>query len=207
MRVNSLSQDRLTSRETQSLQEALNADYRTVNLRLREGEYQFVLASAIATFQLELNFPNVKELIERLYGKEKMESIEFRRKIQTVLKKMEKSNITTILPKKKPWELQRYGLSSFKFKDVNNNQVAFATDQQINEVQYLLHSMSNRGTSTAKLGNITKKFCILVFILVVSFTTVFWDLTQPTIDPVIFISAFSIAVACSIMLGKTLSQE
>lgn len=207
MGVNSLSQDRLASREIQSLQEALSADYRNVNIRLREGEYQFVLANTIATFQLELNFPNVKELIERLYGKEKLESIEFRRKIQTVLKKMEKSNITIILPKKKPWELQRYGLSSFKFKDVNNNQVIFATDQQIREMQYLLHSMSNRGTSTAKLGNITKKFCILVFILVVSYTTVFWDLMQPTINPIIFVSAFSIAVACSIMLGKTLSQE
>jgi len=110
----SLSQRGLTPSETRFLQEILSANYKICSIRLREGEYQYGLAKAIASFQLELYFPDVKDVIKRLYGEEKTNDIEFIRKIQTILKKMEKNNVVRIFPKKKPWELQRYALSSFK---------------------------------------------------------------------------------------------
>jgi len=205
---NSLFQRRLTPSETRFLQEVLSADYKIGNIRLREGEYQFSLAKAIASFQLELYFPDVKDIIERLYGEEKINDIQFIRKIQTILKKMEKSNVVKIVPKKKPWELQRYALSSFKFQDSDKNLVILATDQQIKRTQNLLHSiLSQQETPTAKLSNIKIKTCILVFIVVASYTAILWDLTQPTINPIIFVPAFSIAIACSLMLGKILSQQ
>ena len=203
-----MSRPKLTPSEIRFLQEAMSADYKIGNLRLREGEYQYSLAKAIASFQLELYFPDVKDIIKRLYGEEKTNDIQFIRKIQTILKKMEKSNVVRILPKKKPWELQRYALSSFKFQDIDKNLVVFATDQQIKQMQNLLRSMlSQQEKSTAKLSNIKTKICILVFIIVASYTAIFWDLMQPTINPIIFVSVFSVAVACSLMLGKTLSQE
>ncbi|MDI6904834.1 MAG: hypothetical protein QMD13_05020 [Candidatus Bathyarchaeia archaeon] len=203
-----MSKCRLTPSEIRFLQEALSADYKTGNLRLREGEYQYDLAKAIVSFQLELYFPDVKDIIKRLYGEEKTNDVQFIRKIQTILKKMEKSNIVRILPKKKPWELQRYALSSFKFQDIDKNLVIFATDQQIKQMQNLLHStLSQQEKPTAKLNNIKTKICILVFIIVASYTAIFWDLTQPTINPIIFVAVFSVAVACSLMLGKTLSQQ
>ena len=203
-----MSQRGLTPSEIRFLQEALSADYKVCNIRLRDGEYQYTLAKAIASFQLELYFPDVKDIIKRLYGEEKTNDIQFIRKIQTILKKMEKSNVVRILPKKKPWELQRYALSSFKFQDIDKNLVVFATDQQIKQMQNLLRSMlSQQEKSTAKLSNIKTKICILVFIIVASYTAIFWDLMQPTINPIIFVSVFSVAVACSLMLGKTLSQE
>ncbi len=206
--VNSLSQRRLTPSEIRFLQEALSADYTICEIRLREGEYQYGLAKTIASFQLELYFPNVKDIIKRSYGEEKTKDIQFRRKIQTILKKMEKNNVVRILPKKKPWELQRYALSSFKFQDIENNLVILATDQQIVQMQNLLHSTLNQHeTLAAEISNIKTKICILVFIVVASYTAVVWDLMQPTIHPIISVSAFSIAVACSLMLGKMLSQK
>ena len=202
-----MSERKLTSSEVQSLQEALNADYKVVNIRLREGEYQYILAKAIASFQLEMYFPDVKDIIKRLYGVEKADDVQFIRKIQTILKKMEKSNIVRILKKKKPWELQRYALSSFKFQDSDKNRVVLATEQQIKQAQDLSHSMLSREKPTTKLSNIRIKICILAFMVVASYTTILWGLIQPTINPLIFIPAFSIAVACSLMLGKILSQE
>jgi hypothetical protein len=190
------------------LQEALSADHKIVNIRLREGEYQYSIAEAIASFQLELYFPDVKDVIKKLYGEEKTNDIQFIRKIQTILKKMEKSNIVRILPKKEPWELQRYALSSFKFQDINKNLVVLATDQQIKQIQNVLHStLSQQETPAAKLSNIKTKICVLLFIVIASYTAILWDFMQPTIIPTIFILAFSIAVACSLMLGKILSQE
>ena len=201
-------QQRLTPREMRFLQEVLRVDYKVCNIRLREGEYQYSLAKAIALFQLELYFPDVKNIIKRLYGEEKTNDIQFIRKIQTILKKMEKSNVVRIFPKEKPWELQRYALSSFKFQDTDKNLVILATDQQIKQTQNLLHSiLSQQETPTAKLSNIKTKICILVFIVAASYTAVLWALTQPTIDPIIFVPAFSIAVAGSLMLGKILSQQ
>jgi len=120
---------------------------------------------------------------------------------------MEKSNIVRILPKKRPWDLQRYALSSFKFQDVDKNLVILATEQEIKQAQDLLQSMlSQQKMPTHKLSKINVKACILVSIVLASYAAIVWDLTQPIINPVIFIPAFSIAVACSLMLGKTLSQ-
>jgi len=203
-----LLQHRLTPREIRFLQEALRTDYKTVNIRLREGEYQYSLAKAIASFQLELYFPDVKDITKGLYGEEKANDTQFIRKIQTILKKMEKSNVLRILKKKKPWELQRYALSSFKFQDVDNNLVILATDQQIKQMQNLLHSiLSQQEKPTAKLSNIKAKISILVFMIVASYTAILWDLIQPTINPIIFVPALSVAVACSLTLGKILSQK
>lgn len=203
-----LSQQGLTPREIRFLQEALSADHKIGNIRLRKGEYQYDLAKTIASFQLELYFPNVRDIIKRLYEEEKTNDIQFIRKIQTILKKMEKSNVVRIFLKKRPWELQRYALSSFKFEDVEKNLVIFATDQQIRQTQNLLNSISSQQERpTAKLGKIKAKICVLVFTLVASYTAILWDFMQPTINPIIFASAFSIAVACSLMLGKILSKE
>ncbi len=199
---------RLTPREILFLQQVGSADHKIVNIRLREGEYQCNLAKAIASFQLELCFPDVKDITKRLYGEEKANDTQFIRKIQTILKKMEKSNVVRILKKKKPWELQRYALSSFKFQDVDNNLVILATDQQIKQMQNLLHSiLSQQEKPTAKLSNIKAKISILVFMIVASYTAILWDLIQPTINPIIFVPALSVAVACSLTLGKILSQK
>lgn len=199
---------KLTPREIRVLQEALRADYKTVNIRLRGGEYQYILAKAIASFHIEMYFPDVRDIAKRLYGEEKANDIQFIRKIQTILKKMEKSNVVRILKKTKPWELQRYALSSFKFQDVDKNSVILATEQQKKQIQNLLHSLlSQQEKATAKLSNIKIKICISVFIIGASYTAILWDLMQPAINPIIFLPAFSIAVTCSLMLGKILSQK
>jgi hypothetical protein len=201
-----LAQHRPTLSETRFLQEALNADYKTGNIRLREGEYQHTLAKAIASFQLELHSPDVKDIIKGLYGEEKANDIQFIRKIQTILKKMEKSNIVKILPKKKPWDLQRYALTSFKFQDVDKNLVTFATDDQIKQAQDMLRSVSNHPEApTVRLNKI--KICILVLIVVAFYATSVWALMQYFINPIIFVLAFSVAIACSVILGKALSHE
>ena len=202
-----MSQHKLALDEMRFLEAALSADYENGNIRLREGEYQYHLAKAIASFQLELTFPDVKEIIKRLYGEEKTNDIKFIRKIQTILKKMEKSNIVKILPKKRPWELQRYTLSSFKFRDSDKNLVILATDQQIEETLNLLRSMINQGAPTYGLSGIKAKVCVLVFIIALSYTTIAWDLLQSVINPIVFIPAFSVAVACSVMLGRILSRD
>jgi len=187
------------------LQEALSADYRTSNIRLREGEYQYTLAKAIASFQLELHFPDVKDIIKGLYGEEKVSDIQFIRKIQTILKKMEKSNIVRILPKNKPWELQRYALSSFKFQDIDKNLVTFATDYQIKQAQDMLRSISNQQEApTVKLNKI--EICMLVLIVVAFYAASVWALMQYVINSIIFVLAFSVAIACSVILGKVLSH-
>jgi hypothetical protein len=203
-----LSQRKLTLKETQLLQEVLSADYKNGNIRLRKGEYQYNLAKTIASFQLELHFPNVKEIIKRLCGEEKTNDIQFIRMIQTILKKMEKSNIVKILPKKNPWDLQRYMLSSFKFRDSEKTLVEFATDEQIKQAQYLLRSIINQQEKIPpKLINTKAKIFLLLLTIIVSYTTILWNLTQSAINPIIFILAFSTAITCAIMLGKTLSGE
>jgi hypothetical protein len=203
-RDNTLAQRKLTLSETRVLQEALSADCKTGNIRLREGEYQYTLAKAIASFQLELHFPDVKDIIKGLYGEEKASDIQFIRKIQTILKKMERSNIVRILPKKKPWDLQRYALTSFKFQDVDKNLVAFATDYQIKQAQDMLRSISiQQEAPTAKPDKI--KICVLVLIVVAFYMTSVWALMQ--YNPIIFVLAFSGAIAFSVILGKALSHE
>lgn len=202
-----MSQHRLTQREIRFLQEVLSANYKIVNIRLREGEYQYSLAEAIASFQLELYFPDVKDITKRLYGEEKTNDTQFIRKIQTILKKMQKSNVVRIMKKKKPWELQRYALLSFKFQDVDKNLIILATDQQIEQTQGLLHSLSSQQEKPRAASNLKSKIFALVLVIVASYATILWDLIQLALNPIIFVSAFSIAVACSLMLGKILSQE
>ncbi len=203
-----MSKHKLTDREVRFLQEALSADLKICNIRLREGEYQFSLAKAIASFQLELHFPDVKDIVKGLYGEGKTDDVQFIRKIQTILKKMEKSDIVRILPKKKPWELQRYALSSFKFQDIDKNLVVLATDLQIRQTQDLLDFLlSQQEAPTAEfISSIKAKISILVFMVIASYMVILWNLMQPNINPIFFVPAFSIAVVCSLMLGRLLSQ-
>jgi hypothetical protein len=200
-----VAQRKLTISEIHILQEALTADYKTSNIRLREGEYQYTLAKTIASLQLELHFPDVRGVIRALYGEEKTNDIQFVRKIQTILKKMEKSNIVKILPKKKPWDLQRYALTSFKFQDADKNLVIFATDDQISQAKDALRSISaQQEAPIVKQDKI--KIYALVLMVIAFYATSVWALMQYIVNPIIFILAFSIAVACSVMLGKVLSH-
>ena len=205
-----MSKPMLTPSETESLQEALKADYKLSSIRLREGEHQFGLAKAIAAFQLGLYFPDVKEIIKKLYGEEKTADVQMVRKVQTILKKMEKSNIVKILPKKKPWELQRYCLSSFKFQDVDKNMTVLATDEQIKQAQNLLNSASIHfhGGSGSKLGDIRVRIytVVLALIVAVAYSTLVWEVIQAIVSPLILVSAFLIAIAGSVMLGRTLAR-
>lgn len=202
-----MSQRVLTPNEIRFLQEALGADHKASDIRLREGEYQYDLAKAIASFHLELFFPDVKDIIKRLYGEDKTNDIQFIRKVQTILKKMERSKVVRILPKSKPWELQRYALSSFKFQDAEKSLVVLATDEQIKQTQSLLQSvLSTQGAPIAQQNRIKTKIGMFVSIVVASYLAILWALTQPTIEPIIFVPAFCIAVACSLMLGKMLSK-
>lgn len=206
--VNSLSQRSYTLNEIRFLREALSADCKISNIRLREGEYQFDLAKVIAAFQLELHFPNVKEIVKELYGEEKTYDVQFVRKIQTILKKMEKSNVIKILPKKKPWELQRYALSSFKFQDIDKNLVVLATEEQMRNLQERLRSiLSQQEKSVVKVGYLRSKIFTLLSILIALYVAILWDLTQPISNPIIFVVAFSVATVLSVMLGKLLSKK
>lgn len=203
-----MSQRKLTAGEIRLLQEVLLADYKNGNIRLRAGEYQYDLAKEIASFQLKLLFPDVKDIIRSLYGEEKADDIQFIRKIQTILKKMEKSNIVRILPKKTPWELQRYALSSFRFQDSDKNRVVLAEDQQVQQLQALLQSALNeKETRGFRVDGAKMKLSLLVFIVVASYSVIFWDMMQPMINPIIVVPFFSLAAICSLMIGKLLSRK
>lgn len=199
-----MSQRKLPPDDIRFLQDVLKTDPKSASIRLREGEHQYGLARVIASFMFELHFPNVKDIIRRLYGEKEVSDLQFVRKIQTVLKKMEKNGIVRILPKTKPWELQTYTLSSFRFLDSDKNSVSFATEEQIEQTRSLLRSQSSQQelyeTNYAKL-------CALAFIVLASYASVLWSLTQPVIIPIIFVPSLSISVACSLLLGKTLARE
>jgi hypothetical protein len=198
----------LTSSEVRFLRDALSADVKVGNIRLREGEYQYDLAKAIASFQLEIYFPDVKDIIKRLYGEEKTNDVQFVRKVQTILKKMEKSSIVRILPKKTPWELQKYVLSSFKFQDSDKNLIVLGTDQEIKQAENLLQSLVNQQKIPRTMsGNFVARILILSFLIGGSYVVILWTLLQLVINPLILIPAFFIAVLCSILLGKALSSE
>jgi hypothetical protein len=182
----------------------MDADYKNIDLRLREGEYPYSLVKAIVFFELEQFFPNVKEIINRLYGEEKTKDLQFVRKIQTILKKMERSGIVRILPKNEPWDLQRYALSSFKFQDSNNNLVSFAADNEIAQAKTALSSLLSQ-QRTAKVGY--AKLAMLVLTVGVSYAAILWSLIQPIVNPVIFVPAMSIAVVCCLALGKVAAKE
>jgi len=201
-----MSENQLKYNELLFLHDALNADCKICSIRLREGEYQYELAKAIASFMLNLHFPDVKDIIRKTYGEEKVNDINFIRKVQTILKKMEKSDVVKILPKRKPWELQRYALLSFKFQDIDKNFVVFATDEQLERVREMLNFMLRQKEALSS-RNIKVKVFLLTMIVVISYTTILWNLIQFTVNPVIFIIAFSLATICSLLLGKYLSYN
>ena len=204
-----MSQHDLTPKEAKLLHESISSDTKTVNIRLREGEYQYSLAKEIASFQLELKFPNVRDLIKKLDGEEGTDENRVIRKIQTVLKKMEKSDVVRILPKGKPWELQRYAISSFKFQDVDKNQIVLATSQQVEQTQNLLAPFLPKleELPTVKLDHAKTKIFILALSIVISYTAVIWSLLQPIINTIIFVPSFYITVVCSLILGKLVSKR
>ncbi len=201
----------MTPNEIQFLQETLNADYKTSSIRLREGEHQLGLAKAIASFQLELYFPDVKDIIKRLYGEEKSGDVQLVRKVQTILKKMEKSSIVKILPKKKPWELQKYAVSSFKFQDVDKNMTILATDEQIKQALNLLNTAQSQVQQTSagkfRSARATVYALLLSFIVAASYVTIVWNILQPIISPIILTVALSVAIAGSVALGRALSRH
>ncbi|MEM3874932.1 MAG: hypothetical protein QXU45_07360 [Candidatus Bathyarchaeia archaeon] len=203
-----MSEHKLTSNEIRFLEEALSSDYKVASIRLREGEYQYELSKAIANFQLELNFPDVKELVKRLHGEEKVNDVQLIRKTQTILKKLEKSGVIKILPKTKPWELQRYALLSLKFIDSDKNHVSLVTDEQIQQAKEKLKAILNQHKVPRYPTRLLKlKAYILAFIIALSHAILVWNLLQPIIDPIIVVGSFSIAILCSITLGRTLSQD
>ena len=199
-----MSQHRLSPSEIKFLEEAVKADYVIGSIRLREGEYQFSLVNAIASFQLDLMFPDVRDLIRKLWGEEKTSDLQFVRKIQTILKKMEKGNIVKILPKKNPWQLQRYALSSFKFQDSDKNLVQLATDQQLKQMREQLQLVLSHQEKISV--NYIKAFSFAV-LATLSYAVVLIALLQPTINPVVFSSGLLVSVLCSLMLGRTLGQR
>jgi hypothetical protein len=202
-----MSHRKLPPTEIQFLQDALSSDYRVAGIRLREGEYQYELSKAIANFQLELYLPNVKDLVKKLHGEEKVDDVQLVRKTQTILKKMEKSGVTKILPKIKPWELQRYALLSLKFIDADKNQVSFATDEQIQQAKEKIKWIINQQNMSKFPVSIMKlRVYVLAFIITLSYVTIVWNLLQPIINPITFVIAFSLAILCSIVLGRTLSE-
>ena len=205
-----LPEPKLTSDETDLMQETLHADVKTSTIRLREGEHQFALAKAIASFELELYFPDVKDIIRRLYGEKRVEDVQLVRKIQTILKKMEKSGIVKILPKKKPWELQKYAVSSFKFEDIDKNITLLATIEQINQAQTQLNTQKSQLRTETGKASVLKAVGLVVglgLLIVVCFSLIIWDVLQPAISSIIFVSAFCVAIAGSIMLGRTLGKH
>lgn len=191
-------------REIKFLEEAASADIVSINIRLREGEYQYNLVKAIASFQLDLMFPDVKDLIGRLYGEGKAVDLQFVRKIQTILKKMEKSGIVRILPKKNPWQLQRYALSGFRFQDSDKNLIVLATDQQMKQVQDGLRlALTEQDVG----GRSYLRTLTLTLILVASYAVAVWALVQPNLSPMIFVPGLSVSVICSLLLGKMLAEK
>ncbi len=202
-----MSQRRFTANDIKSLQEALNSDLRRANIRLREGEHQFTLAQGIAEIQLGLTFPDVRDVIKKTSGDQDIRDMQVIRKIQTILKKMEKGNVVRILPKKKPWELQRYMLLGFKFQDAENNTVILATDEQIRQSQDLLLSTikeQNASVGPRNLGLV--KVALFGSVLSASYFAVLWSLVQPAINSVVFIPAFCAASVAAVALGKALTR-
>lgn len=197
-----MEQHRLSLEDAGFLQEVLKADSASVSIRLRVGEHQYGLARVIASFMLELQFPDVKDIIRRLYGENMANDLQFIRKIQTVLKKMEKSGIVRILPKTKPWELQRYALSSFEFVDSDRNSVSFASETQIKQTQDMLRSLSNQ-QQTSKMNYV--RLSILMVIATASYALALWSLVQSVIVPSVFVSSLCVCVVSALMLGKALS--
>jgi hypothetical protein len=130
------------------------------------------------------------------------------RKIQTILKKMEKSNIVQILPKKRPWDLQRYGIVSFRFEDVDRSYVDLAAGEQIRQAQSVLRGfMTDQATVAAKLSMNRIVTTLLALALVLSYAAGVFALVQPVVDAIVFVGSFSIASVLALVLGKRLARE
>jgi hypothetical protein len=84
-----------------------------------------------------------------------------------------------------------------------------ATDEQTKQAQNLLNTALSQQEDSGKLGNakIRVYTFMLASIIVASYITIVWDVMQPAISPIIFVSALSIAIACSVVLGRTLSRR
>jgi hypothetical protein len=190
------------------LTKALDSIVKPVNIRLREGEYQFSLTKAIASFEFELRFPDVKDLTKRLYGEKSIEDQQFLNKIQTILKKMEKSGVIKILPKEKPWELQRYALMSFKFLDVERNSVSFATKDEIEKTRRAMNSQPKSEHATIQRPkNKNLQFTLLIVTIAVSLSLAIWTLTQSPVNLAIFMAVFSLAAISSTILGVLIARK
>jgi hypothetical protein len=207
MRAEDLSTPELPSDEIGFLQDTAMSGYKDSSIRLREGEYQYSLAKAIASFHFEMYFPDVKDIIKRSYGEEKAKDLQFVRKVQTVLKKMERSGIVRILPKSKPWELQRYSLCSFKFQDSDKNNVSFATDEQIAEIRRRISEQSLRRGQKVTYRMSSVRLFALSILTAISYVTVVWALLRPAIEPILFIPALGTSVLLSLFLGEKLSPR
>jgi prepilin signal peptidase PulO-like enzyme (type II secretory pathway) len=86
--------------------------------------------------------------------------------------------------------------------------VILATDDQIRQAQALLDSLSDQDQSPASRSAVFgAKAVLLTLIIVIFYGISVWALTLPLVDPIIFIPAFTIAIICSLLLGKALSRE
>lgn len=198
----------LTQDQMDILSRAFDSDTRSIRIRLRKGEYQFELAKEIASQELQLKLPNAKDLVKRLYSEEKEQDTRFMNKIQTILKKMEKSGVVQILPKNKPWELQKYALLSFKFQDVENNLIVLATDDQIKQAQSLLRTKpAEQSIPTTEQSLIKIKILTLVLIAILSYALIMWTLAQPTVNTIVLTVAFFGASVCSLLVGLLLARR
>lgn len=203
-----MSEPRPKGESLEFLEEALKSEAKAVSIRLREGEYQFGLASTIASFELELHFPDVRDIVKKLFGQKKTDDQQFLNMIQTILKKMEKSGVIKILPKEKPWELQRYMLSSFKFQDVEKNIIAFATNSDVDKTLELIHTQPTlKSISANQPAHMTIWIPILILLVIGSYGTIIWFLSQAIINLIMFGLAFSVAAISSILLGILISRK
>jgi hypothetical protein len=203
-----VSQRSFEPKELEDLERALNSQTKAVDIRLREGEYQFSLAKAIASFEMEFRFPNVKDLVRKLFGEKRTEDPQFLSKIQTILKKMAKSGVIKILPKEKPWELQRYALLSFKFEDVEKTAVIFATEDEIEKARKSMRVQSKSEVVAAhQTGSKTLLLVLLVSVIIISFAVVVWAFMQPNVNSVVFLSALCLTALASLVVGTLIVKR
>ncbi len=102
-------------------------------------------------------------------------------------------------------------LCSFKFHDVEKNQIALATKAEIEKTRGLIHSQSSKANEAVARPkhtiNINAGILLLIFVTVVSYSAIIWTLTLSTVDLVVFASAFCAAITCSILLGILISRR
>jgi len=85
--------------------------------------------------------------------------------------------------------------------------VVLATEKEIKQSQDLLHSVLNRQDDVRTEQAITSvRLFVLALLTGVFYVASVWALAQPIINTVLFVSTFSVAVLCSLLLGKKLSE-